>query len=82
MRLDQGGSRKALQSAFQAKIPKPLVIANIYYFLETEAQDYVRALTGRPQLEADPSAPIRLIRLSTLAERLDCHPRTFNFTVS
>jgi len=75
-KLHRGGSRKALQPAFEAKIPKPLVISNTYHFVEAEAQNYVRGLAGLDPLPIDADAKVRLIRLSTLAESLDCHPRT------
>jgi hypothetical protein len=61
-----------LRSTFEAKIPKPVIINNIYYFEEAKADNWLRELAGLPPLPIDPDAPVRLIRASTLADRRGC----------
>src|SRR5271165_7285364 len=57
--------------AVEALIPRPRVIGGAYHFVEAEAENYLRALAGLDQLPIDANAPVRLIRLSTLAARRD-----------
>src|SRR5580658_6428536 len=57
--------------AVEVVIPRPRVIGGAYHFVEAEAENYLRALAGLDPLPRDPSAPVRLIRLSTLAARRD-----------
>jgi hypothetical protein len=52
------------------------VIGGAYHFVEAEAENYLRALAGLDPLPRDPSAPVRLIRLSTLAARRDRGSKT------
>ena len=55
--------------AVEALIPRPRVIGGAYHFVEAEAENYLRALAGLDPLPIDANAPVRLIRLSTLAAR-------------
>jgi hypothetical protein len=57
--------------AVEALIPRPRVIGGAYHFVEAEAENYLRALAGLDPLPIDANAPVRLIRLSTLAARRD-----------
>src|SRR5271166_1514113 len=59
------------KSAVEALIPRPRVIGGAYHFVEAEAENYLRALAGLDPLPIDANAPVRLIRLSTLAARRD-----------
>jgi hypothetical protein len=53
------------------------VIDDCYYLTTNDADRYVRAVAGLPPLEPEPpGTPIELIKLSTLAKRLDCSVRT------
>src|SRR5271167_923545 len=56
--LQRGGSRKALPRAFKTKIPRPVIIGNCYYFVEAEADNYLRELAGVPPLQIDQAVEI------------------------
>jgi len=58
------------------RIPRPCVAGGQYFFTEAEADAFVRARAGLPPAPLDKNAPTRLIKLSTLAERLDVHPKS------
>ena len=58
------------------QIPKPRVINGVYMFVESEANNWLRLLAGLDPLPVDANAPIRLIHLSKLADRRDCHIKT------
>jgi len=74
--LNRGGSSRAHHPTFKARIPKPVAVNNVLHVVESEGDNYVRLLAGLPPLPPHPGAPVRLIRLGTLAERLDCHIKT------
>lgn len=63
------------------KIPKPRVVNGAIMFVEAEADNWLRLCAGLEPLPIDPKAPIRLIHLSTLADRHDCHRRTIRRAV-
>jgi hypothetical protein len=75
-RMSMSTTSPRAKPAVEALIPRPRVIKGQVHFVEAEANNYLRALAGLDPLPIDAKAPVRLIRLSTLAERRDRCPRT------
>lgn len=70
------GSFAARHKTIEARFPAPVMVNNCYFFTRRSIEDYKRQLAGFPPLVADPSAPVELIKLATVAKELDRHPLT------
>jgi hypothetical protein len=68
--------RKPLHLGFDVPFPKPVTIRGVYFFPRHEVENFKRLLMGLPPIPADPDTPIELVKLSTFAEEIDCHPLT------
>ncbi|MGO9419539.1 hypothetical protein [Roseiarcus sp.] len=58
------------------RIPRPRAIAGKYWFVSSEADALIRERAGLPPAPVDKNAPVALIKVATLAQRLDVHPKT------
>ena len=68
--------RKPLHPGFDVPFPKPVTIRGIYFFQRHDVENFKRLLMGLQEIPADLDSPIELVKLSTFAEEIDCHPLT------
>ena len=70
------GSFAARHTTNEARFPAPVMVNNCYFFTRASIENYKRQLAGFPPLAADPSAPVELVKLATVARELGRHPLT------